>query len=455
MFRYVDTVTRRSGGKIIVVMPAHNEAHLIGVALESLQAQTLLPDEVVVVADRCLDATAATARALGATVIETVDNRFAKAGALNAVLDDLLPRLTGDDAVLMMDADSSIPPEFLAEASERLDEPFRGDVAVGGVGGIFLGTRPIVGFLGHLQNNEYVRYAREIGRLEGRAAVLTGTATLFSVIALREVKTARANGELPAGEGVYDVGALTEDNELTLALKQLGYSCVSPKACTVRTQLPDTAARLFYQRLRWQRGAIENLLAYGITRHTLPYVVRQVMKYLVVMFLPFYLTAVVFTLLTAGSIGFPLFWTAVTVFIEFERAWTARKGGWRSIALSALVIPEIAFDLFLHSVYLRAAIDTATHTRESWGRPRLSSASGSERRRRAVVGALTVLYMIVALGVVITLAVACSVLGVAWTVISVLVLAGTAHAAIRLSGRDPLGFALGSGETLLDVSRAK
>jgi biofilm PGA synthesis N-glycosyltransferase PgaC len=132
-------VTRRSGGKIIVVMAAHNEAHLIRVALESLHAQTLLPDEVIVVADRCLDETAAIARALGATVIETVDNVDAKAGALNAVLDDLMPRLTLDDAVLMMDADSSILPEFLAEASERLAEPFRGDLSVGGVGDIFLG----------------------------------------------------------------------------------------------------------------------------------------------------------------------------------------------------------------------------------------------------------------------------------------------------------------------------
>ncbi len=435
-------------------MPAHNEAGLIRVALLSLHAQTLLADEVIVVADRCLDETAAIARELGATVIESVDNRHAKAGALNAVLDDLLPRLTHRDAVLMMDADSSIPPEFLAEASKRLGEPYRGDLPVGGVGGIFLGTRPIEGYLAHLQNNEYVRYAREIGRREGRAAVLTGTATLFSVVALREVKIARANGRLPAGRGVYDVGALTEDNELTLALKQLGYSCVSPKACTVRTQLPDKVARLFYQRLRWQRGAIENLLAYGITRHTLPYVVRQAVKYLVVMFLPFYLTAVFFTLLTAGSIGIPLFWIAVTVFIEFERAWTARKGGWRSVVLSALVIPEIAFDIFLHAVYLRAAIDTATQAHESWGRPTLTAMSSSEIRRRAVVGALTALYMAVALGFVVTLAVVSSLLGVAWTVISVLVLAGTVHAALRLSGLDPLGFALGSGETLASIHRS-
>jgi poly-beta-1,6-N-acetyl-D-glucosamine synthase len=156
---------------------------------------------------------------------------------------------------------------------------------VGAVGGVFLGY-PLRGFLAHLQNNEYVRYAREIARRKGRADVLTGTATLFSAKALRAVERARSSGQISPGTGIYGIDALTEDNELTLALKHVGYRCVSPKACTADTELMPTAGRLFPQRLRWQRGALQNLLEYGVTRHTLPYMLRQLMTYVGVAFVP-------------------------------------------------------------------------------------------------------------------------------------------------------------------------
>src|SRR5665213_2009865 len=257
-------------GRVVVVIPAHNEASRVAEALESLSAQTQVADLVVVLNDRSTDETSAIARAHDARVRETIDNRDRKAGAQNQFLAYALPRLSDDDAVLMMDADSSLSPTFLSDAAERLREPSRDGRPIGGVGGIFFGY-PLKGLVANLQNNEYVRYAGEIGRRKGRADVLTGTATLFSVRALRDVLRARSSGRLPRGSGVYDVDALTEDNELTLALKQLGYRAVSPKELVVGTEVMVTVSRLFYQRLRWQRGAIENLLAYGVTRSTIPY----------------------------------------------------------------------------------------------------------------------------------------------------------------------------------------
>jgi hypothetical protein len=90
------------------------------------------------------------------------------------------------------------------------------------------------------------------------------------------------------------------------------------------------------------------------------------MAYLGVAFVPFYLTVLAHTLLTGGSVATPLLWTLVAAFFVLERAWAVKRGGWRSVALSALVVPEIAYDLFLHIVYLKAAIDAATGARETW-----------------------------------------------------------------------------------------
>jgi poly-beta-1,6-N-acetyl-D-glucosamine synthase len=433
-------------GRIAVVVAAHNEEALIGEALESLAAQTRLADEVIVAADRCSDRTSAIAVAHGVVVIETVGNAHQKAGAIDQVLDDLLPRLSDSDAVLVMDADTSLSPGFISAAARRLRYPEADGARVGGVGGIFFGCFPVAGLIGHLQNNEYVRYAREIGRRGGRADVLTGTATLFAARALRDIKRARAGGELPSGTGVYDVEALTEDNELTLALKHLDYRCVSPKECTVGTRLPPTSARLFHQRLRWQRGALENLSAYGITRQTLPYLARQLMAYLGVAFVPFYLTVLAHTWLTGGSVATPLLWTLVAAFFVLERAWAVKRGGSRSVALSALVVPEIAYDLFLHVVYLKAAIDTATGARETWAYTRPTQIAGVRWWRRAWDRVAVAAIAAIAVAGVVGLAFACIAIGLAWPVIAALVLAGTARAALRLIGLDPLRFALGSGE---------
>jgi hypothetical protein len=63
-------------------------------------------------------------------------------------------------------------------------------------------------------------------------------------------------GKPPESPGqVYDTLALTEDNEITLALKTLGWAMVSPQECRITTELMPAVGDLWEQRLRWQRGA--------------------------------------------------------------------------------------------------------------------------------------------------------------------------------------------------------
>lgn len=254
---------------IVVLIPAHNEERLLPAAIQSIHNQTVAASNIVVVCDNCTDHTIDIAEALGATALETTNNRHKKAGALNQILMEMLPGLPDDDWVFVVDADSQPAPDFIRSALAVA----RRDDRVGAVGGIFLaeGNRNL---LGHLQASEYTRYAREIGRDEGRARVLTGTSTMTRVSALRRIMQARAEGSLP-GTGIYNDSALCEDFELTLALKHLGYRCVSPKQCTVATEVMDTTSQLWRQRIRWQRGAVQALHVYGVNRHTMPYIAKQ------------------------------------------------------------------------------------------------------------------------------------------------------------------------------------
>ena len=348
------------GGLVVALIPAHNEEHQIADAIRSLLEQTSPPDLIVVCADNCTDGTASKAETAGALVFKTVANEHKKAGALNQALDILLPEFREEDAVLVMDADSILAPTFLEEATERLDDGF------GGVSGVFTG-RSGGGFVGMLQRNEYARYARDIARLRGKVLVLTGTATLLSARTLRHVVSARAEGLLPGGEPqVYDTKVLTEDNELTLALLHLGYKVVAPKGCRLTTEVMESWRDLYRQRLRWKRGALENLREYGVTRVTAAYWGRQAMTFLGIVVTLAYLLSLGHSLAVDGTVHLNPLWLAVTGIFIAERVVTVRSRGPLQMTLAGTLVVEMSFDIFLQAVHAKAIWDTLIGRERKW-----------------------------------------------------------------------------------------
>lgn len=350
--------------RIVALIPAHNEAERIAASIAALRRQHRPPDRVVVVADNCTDATADIALRAGAEVIVSEDNRHKKAGALNQALDRALPGLSDEDLVLVQDADTTLWPTFLSSATEAMEGNAAAVGGVGAVGGIFYGE-PGGGLLGALQRIEFHRYAREIARRDFRADVLTGTATLFRVTTLREVKEARLAGRIGGGASYYSLASLTEDDEMTKAVRTLGYRTVSPPGCGVVTEVMTSIPKLWHQRLRWQRGALENLRDYGWTRVTAPYIVRQSFMGLSVVFLSLYL---VFTawMLARGRPQFSRFWMAIGMVFVAEKVVTARGAGRRAQILAGSLVVELAYDMFQHAVYVRSLWDMARRREERW-----------------------------------------------------------------------------------------
>ena len=208
-------------GLVVALIPAHDEQDRIGKAIRSLDEQNSKPDLTIVIADGCTDRTALAAQSAGADVFVTAGNEHKRAGALNQVLDLLLPQLRDDDAVLIMNADSFLAPTFVDEARRRLTE------GVGGVGGVFIGLEG-GGFVELLHNTQYERFSRDLARHNDGPLVLTGAATLFSVQTLWNVVMARAAGLVPGGgSNVYNHDSVDADGELTLALVHLGYKVLA------------------------------------------------------------------------------------------------------------------------------------------------------------------------------------------------------------------------------------
>jgi cellulose synthase/poly-beta-1,6-N-acetylglucosamine synthase-like glycosyltransferase len=353
---------------LTILVPAHNEAARIGATLASLRAQDRRPDRVVVIADNCTDDTVAIARAAGAEVHRTVGNVHKKAGALNQVLRDLLPGAGHNDVIMVMDADTVLSDGFLAEAEHRFTE----DRALMALGGVFTGE-PGHGLLGTFQRNEYIRYGRTVARRRGLVDVLTGTSTLFRPQALRTVAQLRGHA-LPGHPGeVYDTTALTEDNEITIALKTLGALMVSPSRCTVVTELMPTWRDLWRQRLRWQRGAVENIGSYGLSRATFRYWAQQLGIGYGTVALTAYLACMAILIGASETwVWFP-FWLGVGAIFALERVVTAWHAGWTGRLVALALLPELLYDLFLDAVFVHGLAQITLARRAQWGHERAES----------------------------------------------------------------------------------
>jgi cellulose synthase/poly-beta-1,6-N-acetylglucosamine synthase-like glycosyltransferase len=358
-----EATSRRPAGRFSVtaLIPARNEEVHLPTTLSALYGQTVPPDAVWVIADNCTDNTEDVARKCGANVYTTVNNRHRKAGGLNQLLARLLPTMGPFDAVLVMDADTIMVSDFIERAAAELHALPDLDA----VGGVFYGdTAP--GLLAQLQRNEYQRYGRDISRRKGNVFVLTGTASLFRADALAAVAASRGT-VLPGEAGqVYDTFSLTEDNELTLALKTLGARLLSPRQCRVRTELMPTWRDLWHQRQRWQRGALENIGMYGFSSATARYWMQQLGLGYGVLALTSYLALTILSYLAFGLFVVVLFWVGIGTLFAVERTVTVWRGGWRARLLAIPLVIELVYALFLQAVYVKSLLDIATGRSKSW-----------------------------------------------------------------------------------------
>jgi cellulose synthase/poly-beta-1,6-N-acetylglucosamine synthase-like glycosyltransferase len=105
--------------RFLVLIPAHNEERVIRRCLEAIVAGRRPRDTILVVADRCSDATAEIARSFGVRVLERgPQEEPGRAAARQAGLEHA--QTLDWDAVVMLDADSVISPGFFLACEQAL-----------------------------------------------------------------------------------------------------------------------------------------------------------------------------------------------------------------------------------------------------------------------------------------------------------------------------------------------
>jgi poly-beta-1,6-N-acetyl-D-glucosamine synthase len=346
--------------RVIVLIPAHNEAASIKETIASLRRQTRPPDEIIVVSDNSSDTTDDRSMLHGARVLVTVGNSARKAGALNQGLRQVLPGLAREDLVLVMDADSQLSPGWIQCAVDALER----DPEVGGVSGTYTGEDG-PGLLLQLQRNEFVRASRLVQR-RYELWVLSGTGTIFRVPVLREVARERGR-RLPGTPGeYYDSSSITEDYEITLALKTLGYRCLCPPGCTAITELMPTWQHLLQQRLRWQSGTLTSLRRYGFTRATWTNWVRQAFFYGRYCSQIACWVILIYSLVAHFGFSMPGWVLGMLMTIYLERVITARGAGRKGVLVAALLLPEWGYGIFDGLYLFQALRHELTGRKVSW-----------------------------------------------------------------------------------------
>lgn len=345
---------------VIALVPAHNEEDGITRTIASLKAQTRRVDLIVVMADNCTDQTVSLAAAAGAIVIETRGNTAKKAGALNQGLARVMPLLGPGDFVLCQDADGELAPDFVIEGLRTFDLVDR----LGGLSGSVVARRAN-NLLESSQAIEYARGMRLMSRNGGRVHVLSGAATLFPYQALADVAAARGTA-LPGRRGQWFMeDSLTEDYELTLAIKTLGYACSSTRRCQVITDVMPTLEHLRVQRLRWYRGAMESLWLYGWTRLTHKVWLGIAWTFFVSLLFPLSVVVLAASWAAWGTLP-DLRYTLLFPLFALEGIVTARRIDLRARVLAVTFFPLWIYDNVMFFLYWQALFHALHQKSRTW-----------------------------------------------------------------------------------------
>jgi 1,2-diacylglycerol 3-beta-glucosyltransferase len=254
---------------VSIVVPARNEAEVIGGALADLGRQAYADAngprfDVVVVDDGSTDGTGAQARASAAPFANRVQviRRDPDGGPATkgAVLQFAHPYLRGE-VIATIDADARLAPDFL----ERVMRAWQRDPTAAAIQAQRRALNAAAGWLPAAQDDEQLMdMASQCGRrATGGNPELRGNGMFVKRPVLEAV-------------GGWDEQALTEDLDLATRLVAAGEHVGLAPEAEVREEALERLGPLWRQRLRWAEGSLRRLIERGprladggppVTRH--------------------------------------------------------------------------------------------------------------------------------------------------------------------------------------------
>lgn len=236
---------------LTVLVPAYNEAGAIGRTIDSLTAQEVAPERILVVDDGSSDGTGDIARAHGAEVITPPANLGSKAKAQNYGLEHV-----DTDLVLPVDADTVLAPDYVA----LIKEPFADESVTIAAGCVLTQKQETVWERG--RQMEYLsgfHWFRPVQHWYNAPLVCSGCCSAFRVDDLRDF-------------GGFPERTLVEDIDYTWSQQITGKRAAYVADAVAYAAEPETAHFMRVQLRRWKHGYFQN-----VRQHYLPMIRRKPM----------------------------------------------------------------------------------------------------------------------------------------------------------------------------------
>jgi peptidoglycan-N-acetylglucosamine deacetylase len=227
------------GLSVSVLIPAFNEAKVIGTAIRHILASTHQNLNIIVIDDGSTDGTSDVVRtcfADDARVTLISARNGGKARAINLGLAH-----ADGDVVVVLDADTQFEPSTISRLVRWFADPKIAAVA----GNAKVGNR--INVLTRWQALEYV----SAQNLERRALATLGCITVVpgAVGAWRRSSILNLGG--------FPADTLAEDQDLTIMIQRSGEKVVFDASAIAWTEAPDSMAGLARQRFRWAFGTLQ------------------------------------------------------------------------------------------------------------------------------------------------------------------------------------------------------
>lgn len=236
--------------RLTVMIPAYNEVDSIVDTVRSIQNQTLVPDEIIVIDDGSTDGTGETAKKCGVTVIRPPVNTGSKAGAQNFALDRVKTEFT-----MAIDADTILAPDAIERLMASLAAP-KVVAACGFVLPRFVKTL--------WERGRYIEYLlafswyKPIQDFYQKPLISSGCFSVYRTEILRSV-------------GGWNTRTMAEDMDLTWTFYQQGHEVrFIPKALCYPIE-PHNFHFMRKQLKRWSHGFIQNVSLHWRANLHIPY----------------------------------------------------------------------------------------------------------------------------------------------------------------------------------------
>jgi cellulose synthase/poly-beta-1,6-N-acetylglucosamine synthase-like glycosyltransferase len=225
--------------------------------------------------------------------------------------------------------------------------------------------------LARLQKAEFARWTDTALNRGGYTSVLAGTACMVRMSALEAVHEQRMREGVI--DGPWSYASQVEDFELTYRMRQLGFDTKVSFTVRAYTDAMVSLRTLWAQRMKWQGGTVDDLLAMGLNRLTWRDWGQQALG-LLAAFVRMSWVGMSLLYAAFGTLHVDVRWLLIPLLFianDVKKSLRVPHRDWKDVLLAVLLLPQELFAWLRAGWFLTSWAESLCHrvtgtTKDRW-----------------------------------------------------------------------------------------